>query len=414
MATEVEYVNYKDFVADLESTEAPGVDDVTVVSNETDGPRTIPANTSALTNTATDSDLTTDASFELQTATGKKKVPANLLAKASDLGVLVSTIDLNDSSLWTNSQIDSTNGSVSASDSRLSTPDSLALAPNTIFDYTKGANITSLSIYVYAYEDDGTFISGLISVENFPTWIQSHPEAKLFKLSMIPTGSVAVIPSNLDDIVTFNADVYVYNVASKEYVDNLCDSLQEAIEDIETGDLKVVVDLNSSAKWRDGGLNTTTGNSESNSSRMHSVDLYLTDDSVISFTMKSGYSLQTWNAMCYKMDGTYLGYVNATNITGGAVSVIKTQYPLTDKIKIEVRLSSGTASASNVTNILSFAAPLYENPYATKEYVDAAIAASGGGGGGGGGGGDTPTAYLDLNDSSLWGTWTIEGNYRTR
>ena len=228
-ATEVEYVNYKDFVADLESTEAPGVDDVTVVSNETDGPRTIPANTSALTNTATDSDLTTDASFELQTATGKKKVPANLLAKASDLGVLVSTIDLNDSSLWTNSQIDSTNGSVSASDSRLSTPDSLALAPNTIFDYTKGANITSLSIYVYAYEDDGTFISGLISVENFPTWIQSHPEAKLFKLSMIPTGSVAVIPSNLDDIVTFNADVYVYNVASKEYVDNLCDSLQEAI-----------------------------------------------------------------------------------------------------------------------------------------------------------------------------------------
>lgn len=83
MATEVEYVNYKDFVADLESTENPGVDDVTVVSNGTDGPRTVPANTSALTNTATDSDLTDAASFELQTATGKKKVPANLLAKQS-------------------------------------------------------------------------------------------------------------------------------------------------------------------------------------------------------------------------------------------------------------------------------------------------------------------------------------------
>ena len=85
MAAEIEYVNYKDFVADLESTENPGVDDVTVVSNSSDGPRTIPANTSALTNIATDSDLTAAASFELQTATGKKKAPANLFAKQSAL-----------------------------------------------------------------------------------------------------------------------------------------------------------------------------------------------------------------------------------------------------------------------------------------------------------------------------------------
>lgn len=85
MATEIEYVNYKDFVAGLETTENPGVDDVTVVSNETDGPRAVPANTSALSNTATDSDLTAAASFELQTATGKKQVPADLLAKQTGL-----------------------------------------------------------------------------------------------------------------------------------------------------------------------------------------------------------------------------------------------------------------------------------------------------------------------------------------
>ena len=354
-----------------------------------------------LTTTATSYDLLSRCYGVLDTPGITKKLPGNLLG-----GLPTENLDLNTTSLWTNSQIDPTNGSVSTSDSRLSTPNSLALASNTIFDYTKGANVTSLSIYVYAYEDDGTFIAGLISVENFPTWIQSHPEAKQFKLSMIPTGSVAVIPSNLDNIVTFNADVYVYNVATRKYVDNRCDSLKEAIEDIEAGDLKVVVDLNSSVKWRDGGLNTSTGDSESSSSKMHTVDLYLTDDSVISFTMKSGYSLQTWNAMCYKMDGTYLGYVNAANITGGAVSVIKTQYPLTDKIKIEVRLSSGTASTSNVTNILSFATTLYENPYATKEYVDAAIAASSGGGGGGG----SPTENLDLNTTSLWARLTVDGD----
>lgn len=85
MATEVEYVNYKDFVAGLESTENPGVTDKAVVCNETDGPRVVPANTSALSNTATDSDLNAAASIELQTASGKKKAPANLFAKQSGL-----------------------------------------------------------------------------------------------------------------------------------------------------------------------------------------------------------------------------------------------------------------------------------------------------------------------------------------
>lgn len=81
MATEFEYINYKEFVEGLSTTENPDVTDKVVVSNETDGPRAIPANTSALSNTATDSDLTAAASFELQTAAGKKKAPANLLAK---------------------------------------------------------------------------------------------------------------------------------------------------------------------------------------------------------------------------------------------------------------------------------------------------------------------------------------------
>ena len=85
MATEVEYINYKEFVEGLSTTENPDVTDKAVVSNSSDGPRTIPANTSALTNTATDSDLTAAASFELQTASGKKKAPANLFAKQSGL-----------------------------------------------------------------------------------------------------------------------------------------------------------------------------------------------------------------------------------------------------------------------------------------------------------------------------------------
>lgn len=79
MDTEIEYVNYKDFVAGLETTENPGVDDVTVVSNETDGPRTVPANTSALSTVATASDVAAGNAVELQTSERKKKLDIGLL-----------------------------------------------------------------------------------------------------------------------------------------------------------------------------------------------------------------------------------------------------------------------------------------------------------------------------------------------
>lgn len=353
-----------------------------------------------LTQTATDADLVEGNYFGVDTPNVTKKVPANLLAKQSDLYGLLSTIDLNDSSLWTNSQIDSTNGSVSASDSRLSTPDSLALAPNTIFDYAKGANISSLSIYVYAYEDDGTFISGLISVENFPAWIQSHPEAKQFKLSMIPTGSVAVLPSNLDDIVTFNADVYVYNVASREYVDNRCDSLQSDVDELQSTVFSIK-SLNDSSLWLTKGVDTNTGTLYDADGRISTILVEnLPSDYTFSFSLASGVSIQNKTIYCYH-DGTYLG--RASNET--ELSEALALYPTANQFRFGfIGISGTTASAENLSNIATFTADdIKFERYATKEYVDAAIAASGGGGG-------STVSSLDLNNTALWDTLTVDGN----
>jgi hypothetical protein len=94
MATEIEYVNYKDFVAGLETTENPGVDDVTVVSNETDGPRVAPANTSALSNAATVSDVAAGNAVELQTSEGKKKLDAGTLLQVTAQNALGSIKNL--------------------------------------------------------------------------------------------------------------------------------------------------------------------------------------------------------------------------------------------------------------------------------------------------------------------------------
>lgn len=85
MATEIEYVNYKDFVAGLETIENPGVDDVTVVSNETDGPRATTINAKSLDTTADESDLNENSSMNIYTASGRKNLPGNVIAKAGDV-----------------------------------------------------------------------------------------------------------------------------------------------------------------------------------------------------------------------------------------------------------------------------------------------------------------------------------------
>lgn len=362
------------------------------------------------TDTATDSDLQNAENYLwFDTVNKAKKLEITRLAKASDV---LNVVNLNDSDLWGNYAVDGANGTLSENSARLSTPEFLELVAGTVFDYTPASGV-SLSFYFYAYEQDGTFIPGINSISDFSTYVQNHPAAKKFRLSLIPTGTT-VTPENLSNIVTFNKTVSVVRFVDEKYVDERIGAVEEQIEEIDRDGFKTVVNLNTSSSWEDGGLNTSTGASEANSSRMHTVALELLDSSVFSLTMKTGFALQTWNVMCYTESGTYLGYVNAASVTRGAISSVLLTYPTAKKFRFEVRLSSGTASAANVTNIATFGDTLYEDKYATKQYVDDAIAASGGGGGGGGGGGDTPTAYLDLNDSSLWGTWTIDGNHGNR
>ena len=83
MASEIEFISYTDFVEGLSTTENPGITDKAVVSNSTDGPRVVPANTSALSNVATVSDVVAGNTVELQTNEGKKKLDAETLLKAT-------------------------------------------------------------------------------------------------------------------------------------------------------------------------------------------------------------------------------------------------------------------------------------------------------------------------------------------
>ena len=83
MATEMEFVNYKEFVAGLPETENPTATDKQVVCNETDGPRATPGAANGLSEEATEADLAAGNYIEVLVNGKKKKLHAEDVAKRS-------------------------------------------------------------------------------------------------------------------------------------------------------------------------------------------------------------------------------------------------------------------------------------------------------------------------------------------
>lgn len=85
MSSEIEYKFIGDYIEGLSKTENPSLTDKTLVCNETDGPRYVPANPEDLTNVATEADMTANAKLRIKTPDGEKQLAANLVAKQSDV-----------------------------------------------------------------------------------------------------------------------------------------------------------------------------------------------------------------------------------------------------------------------------------------------------------------------------------------
>lgn len=83
MPSEMEFVNYKEFVESLPETESPDSADKSVISNPTDGPRSMPGSASALTEAATEADLVAGNDIEILVNGKRKKLPAGNVAKRS-------------------------------------------------------------------------------------------------------------------------------------------------------------------------------------------------------------------------------------------------------------------------------------------------------------------------------------------
>ena len=93
MANEMEFVNYRDFVKSLTETENPTSADKTVISNPTNGPRSMPGSVSALTETAKEADLVAGNNIEIIVGGKRKKLPGDCIARRSVQNGLVSDVD---------------------------------------------------------------------------------------------------------------------------------------------------------------------------------------------------------------------------------------------------------------------------------------------------------------------------------
>ena len=86
MATELEFVTYKDFVKDLDdSSDTPSANAKAVVCDGENDPVAVPANANALENSATESDMTEGNVVEVWTPSGKKKLDLSNVGKKGDI-----------------------------------------------------------------------------------------------------------------------------------------------------------------------------------------------------------------------------------------------------------------------------------------------------------------------------------------
>lgn len=106
MASEIEYINIKDYIAGLSTTENPSSSDKGIVSNPTNGPRAVPASPDALTTTATEADLVDSSIVKIKTLTGWKRLLGSFLKPLSSLKLvdneeyLYAITDMNDAFLF--------------------------------------------------------------------------------------------------------------------------------------------------------------------------------------------------------------------------------------------------------------------------------------------------------------------------
>lgn len=260
-------------------------------------------------------------------------------------------LDLNDKSLWKTGIRSSTTGQPRfAIDTGLIT-EPFYFDAEPVITFTRAEEV-SFRFAFFFFDAQMNFLATVgdatTSSWNLSSLLAAYPSAKFISVSIENVSGATVSPSNLENILTFNdvgqctiygyKDVFRDNAEKNELKQNITYNL----------------DLNESKYWIVAGIDRSgiVDAKTLYSDRVVTIPLKLSYDSVISYALKPGVTLNALRVYAYASDGTFLGYKqNVLNI-----SEIIYSYPTATMFRISLfGISGTTAKYDTVSNVATFA-----------------------------------------------------------
>lgn len=286
---------------------------------------------------------------------GTAKMSAELVATTQDvINAQSSIVDLNDSSYWQNGGLNSTSGKEFDATDRLRTI-FLKLTETGVMSYTAQTGV-SFTWTFFCYNANKEFL-GYASNFSIADLITTYPTAVWFRLTLNSITGITPDASHIEDVASFGGSLREYDVVRESQLEQVYTELETLDEKIDHvfDDGKTALDMNDTAYWQNGGIDSSNGTETGASDRLRTVFLRFTSDSNISYFKKSGVNFSR-ALYCYDENKVYLGYSGSTSIATAIGS-----FPTAVWFRIGLTgITGATVDYTNIANIFDWLSGLYE------------------------------------------------------
>ena len=286
---------------------------------------------------------------------GTAKMAAELIAtKENIINTQSSIVDLNDSSYWQNGGLNSTSGKEFDAADRLRTI-FLKLTETGVMTYTAQSGV-SFTWAFFCYNSNKEFL-GYASNSHIANLIATYPTAVWFRLALNSITGITPDASHIEDVASFGGSLHDYDVVRESQLEQVYTELETLDEKIDHlfDDGKTALNMNDTAFWQNGGIDSSYGTETTASDRLRTIFLRLTSDSNISYFKKSGVNFSR-ALYCYDENKVYLGYSGSASIATALES-----YPSAVWFRIGLTgITGATVDYTNIANIFDWRSGLYE------------------------------------------------------
>lgn len=269
---------------------------------------------------------------------------------SSDISTITKCrIDLNDTKLWkVGYRSKSTPYAIRYGIKTGFVTDLFPIDPKCVIQFTRQSGV-SFRFNICYFDENGTYIDNggdtTSTIWSFENLLPKHQNAKYVALSLENVSGTTVALSNFANIVSFDGSqstIFAYTNILVDRTD------KKVIIDRVTRP----VDLNNMDYWRPYGIGVDGSPDLVNiyDNRLTTIPLELSDESEITYTLKTGVTLTSLRTYAYAADGSFLGYnQNTPNI-----SEVKVSYPTAKYFRFSLFGINGAVVTDGLANIATF------------------------------------------------------------